>query len=299
MVLSHFYPRDTGSFESQLAADLAVAQWPGAKHQDLAAGEAIGRSVGAEVIALAQSDGFGLHSPGVPPVGEGYWVSSGTPIVASLYGARPFLILRALDAVDEYRRRRDGITIDLPRARRARTHRIDVRTRREPAGLEHGCRRRSHGADDICILHRGARGRNCVHLYTSHPAHHIRQCSGTLERAAPDAHAAERPYGEQRLDLRARLHAGTQDGELTGIGARECFRRDRSHGRGADRRQPGGIDQCHRHALPHHQHPGQQLPDAASLRRLVPAPGRGHCRHRPQMQGIQAEGAHGVAGSSP
>lgn len=93
-VLSFFYPGDAADLEATLVADLAGPEWPGAKHQDLTAGEAIGRAVGAEVIALAESDGFGLQSPGAPPIGPGFW-SSGTPSVASLYGARPFFMSSA------------------------------------------------------------------------------------------------------------------------------------------------------------------------------------------------------------
>lgn len=91
-VLSLFYPADAAAFEAQLDGDLGADQWPGAKNQDVAAGNAIGRSIGAAVVALAQSDGFNTQSPGLPPVGPGFWVSSGAPIVIQLFGTRPFFL---------------------------------------------------------------------------------------------------------------------------------------------------------------------------------------------------------------
>ncbi len=91
-VLSVFFPLDVAALEGQLDADLAAPQWPGATQEDPAAGEAIGRAVGAAVIAFAASDNSFALSPGVPPVGPGYWWSSGAPIVRSLYGARPFFM---------------------------------------------------------------------------------------------------------------------------------------------------------------------------------------------------------------
>lgn len=91
-VLSAFFPLDAASIEAQLDADLASPQWPGGRHQDAGAGEAIGRTVGAEVLALAASDNYLVVSPGLPPVGPGYWVSSGAPIVRSLHGVRPFFM---------------------------------------------------------------------------------------------------------------------------------------------------------------------------------------------------------------
>ena len=90
-VLAYFYPGDAGALEAALAADLAAPSWPGARHQDVAAGAAIGRAVGAATVELARSDGFGLLSPGTPPVGTGAWVPSGAP-ARGLLGVRPFVL---------------------------------------------------------------------------------------------------------------------------------------------------------------------------------------------------------------
>jgi membrane-associated phospholipid phosphatase len=94
-VLSRFFPLDSATLEAQLDADLAGAQWPGARHEDVASGEATGRTVGAEVNALAATDNYLVVSPGTPPVGPGYWVSSAAPIVRSLHGVRPFFLTSA------------------------------------------------------------------------------------------------------------------------------------------------------------------------------------------------------------
>ena len=91
-VLKVFYPLDAAALEAELAAQAAASRWPGEQTRDFAAGVALGRQVGAAVLALASTDGFGALSPGVPPVGPGRWVSSGAPIVRGGYGARPFFI---------------------------------------------------------------------------------------------------------------------------------------------------------------------------------------------------------------
>jgi membrane-associated phospholipid phosphatase len=94
-VLSSFFPTQAAALEAQLDADLAAAPWPGAQNQDEPAGEAIGRAVGAAVLALAATDNFNTAPTGVPPVGPGFWVSSAAPIVRSLHGTRPFFLSSA------------------------------------------------------------------------------------------------------------------------------------------------------------------------------------------------------------
>ncbi|MGH7467832.1 MAG: vanadium-dependent haloperoxidase [Longimicrobiales bacterium] len=88
-VLSSFFPASAASLEAQLDADIAADD---EKNRDAEDGEAIGRSVGAAVLAQAAADGFNTLNPGVPPVGPGYWVSSGAAIARSLYGTRPFFL---------------------------------------------------------------------------------------------------------------------------------------------------------------------------------------------------------------
>jgi len=91
-VLSSFFPLDVSTIESQLDGDLASPGWPGAKHEDAGAGEAIGRAVGSSVLAQAATDNYLVVPVGVPPVGPGFWVWNGQPIVRSLHGVRPFFL---------------------------------------------------------------------------------------------------------------------------------------------------------------------------------------------------------------
>lgn len=92
VVLSSFFPDDVAEIEGKLDAQQAQAPWRGAKHEDFAAGEALGRAVGAKVLVYAQSDRVGLADPGTPPVGPGFWQSNGGPIARGNYRARPFFI---------------------------------------------------------------------------------------------------------------------------------------------------------------------------------------------------------------
>ncbi len=91
-VLKSFFPLDGAAIDQQLATDLTGPEWPGAKNQDVAAGEAIGRKIGSATLAQAAADNYSVVPVGVPPVGPGYWVSSGSAIVRSLHGTRPFFL---------------------------------------------------------------------------------------------------------------------------------------------------------------------------------------------------------------
>lgn len=91
-VLSGFFPLDASTFEGQLDADLAAPGWPGERNDDEAAGEAIGRAMGAAVLAQAATDNYNVVPTGSPPVGPGYWTSSTAAIVRSLHGTRPFFL---------------------------------------------------------------------------------------------------------------------------------------------------------------------------------------------------------------
>ena len=96
-VLSAFFPLDVSTFENQLDADLAADPWPGEKNQDDAAGEAIGRAVGAAVMAQAATDNYLVMSPGAAPVGPGRWIPAPAPAtpVRGLLGTRPFFLTSA------------------------------------------------------------------------------------------------------------------------------------------------------------------------------------------------------------
>jgi hypothetical protein len=97
-VLSAFFPLDVAELEAALDAQEAADPWPGNKHEDFAAGEAIGRAIGARVNNFAKSDRVGLTDPGLPPTGPGYWIANGPPVRGFL-GARPFY----LSSTNEFR----------------------------------------------------------------------------------------------------------------------------------------------------------------------------------------------------
>ena len=97
-VLSVFFPLDVAELEAALDTQEEADPWPGDKHENFAAGEAIGRAIGARVNTFAQSDRVGLTDPGTPPVGPGYWIPNGPPVRGFL-GARPFY----LSSTDELR----------------------------------------------------------------------------------------------------------------------------------------------------------------------------------------------------
>jgi len=98
VVLKQFFPLDAAAIEAGLAEQKAWAPWPGAKHEDFDAGEALGRAVAAQVLLFATTDRVGLANPGTPPLGAGYWVWSGGPIVRGQYQARPLF----LDSQNEF-----------------------------------------------------------------------------------------------------------------------------------------------------------------------------------------------------
>jgi membrane-associated phospholipid phosphatase len=97
-VLNAFFPGQAATIEAALDAQEAADPWPGAQHADFAAGEEIGRAIGARVLDFAADDQVGVADPGTPPIGPGYWQWSGGPIVRGNYLARPFF----MDSPDEF-----------------------------------------------------------------------------------------------------------------------------------------------------------------------------------------------------
>lgn len=92
VVLRQFYPLDVTSINAELAAQRAESPFGSEHGKDFVAGESIGSETGTAVLALAASDNFGATSPGSPPAGAGFWVSSSAPIVRGGLGARPFFL---------------------------------------------------------------------------------------------------------------------------------------------------------------------------------------------------------------
>ena len=94
VVLSQYYPLTAATLETQLDADLAAQGWPGRKNQDATSGEAVGRAVGAAVLAQAATDNYLAVVPPTQPPGPGKWAPLPNP-VRSLFGVRPFFLTSA------------------------------------------------------------------------------------------------------------------------------------------------------------------------------------------------------------
>ena len=94
VVLSQFYPLSAATLETQFDADLAAQGWPGRKNQDATSGEAVGRAVGAAVLAQAATDNYLAVVPPTQPPGPGKWAPLPNP-VRSLFGVRRFFLTSA------------------------------------------------------------------------------------------------------------------------------------------------------------------------------------------------------------
>src|SRR5213593_2548853 len=97
VVLTYFDPGEAQRFEDMVQEQANAG--PGQPHPDFVRGEAVGRQVGAEAIARAQTDGFDLPWTGTVPVGSGVWFSSAKPpqppANGQLPGMRPFFLRSA------------------------------------------------------------------------------------------------------------------------------------------------------------------------------------------------------------
>jgi hypothetical protein len=97
VVLKSFYPQHATSIDAELAAQRAnppgTVASGGDWQRDFAAGEAIGRSVGAAVLAQAATDNLGVAPLPPQPAGTG-WIPAPAPAVPvkGFYGARPFFL---------------------------------------------------------------------------------------------------------------------------------------------------------------------------------------------------------------
>jgi len=90
--LSYLHPAEASALEARLDEYLAHESWPGDRHQDPAAGEAIGRAVAAQVVARAQTDGFFAPWTGTVPTGPGKWYSATAPVGPMVGQAKTFFL---------------------------------------------------------------------------------------------------------------------------------------------------------------------------------------------------------------
>jgi membrane-associated phospholipid phosphatase len=97
IVLKSFFPLDVASLDAKILAQRAATPWSGEANKDFAAGETIGRAIGAQVVAYAATDNSNLTTPPVNPGGPGKWI--GTNPIRGLYGTRTL----ALTSGDQFR----------------------------------------------------------------------------------------------------------------------------------------------------------------------------------------------------
>jgi hypothetical protein len=97
VVLKQFYPLDATIIDAELATQRAM--YGGVGQGAFDSGENLGREIGAAVLVQAASDNSGLTPLPTQPVGPGFWVSSGAPIVKGGFGTRPFF-LRSQDEIN-------------------------------------------------------------------------------------------------------------------------------------------------------------------------------------------------------
>ena len=97
VVLKSFFPLDGALLDAKLLAQRTAPSWPGEKNKNFAAGETIGRAIGALVVAYAATDGINRTAPPANPGGLGSW--TGVNAAIGFYGARTF----ALTSGDQFR----------------------------------------------------------------------------------------------------------------------------------------------------------------------------------------------------
>src|SRR6266576_375068 len=99
-VLTYLFPGSTQSFEDLVTAQASAG--PGQPHPWFARGEAIGREVGAGIVARARSDHFGLQLNPAPPVGPQYWTSN-SPTAPVAGGDMPGVTPWFLTSANQFR----------------------------------------------------------------------------------------------------------------------------------------------------------------------------------------------------
>ena len=90
VVLKFFFPLDSALLDEKLRTQKASSPWPEQPTKDVAAGETIGRTIGAQVLAYAASDNTNLTTRPANPGGPGTW--TGTNSVRGFYESRTFIL---------------------------------------------------------------------------------------------------------------------------------------------------------------------------------------------------------------
>lgn len=79
VVLSALFPSDASFFAAQLQQQESEAAASPRSASEFAAGEDVGRAIGAQIVAAAQSDNFNAVWTGTVPTGPGLWSSDFNP----------------------------------------------------------------------------------------------------------------------------------------------------------------------------------------------------------------------------
>jgi len=91
VVLKGFLPATAhATLDERLSVQLAGPPWAGEQQKDVAAGLALGRAIGADVVDYAATDGANLTLPPTNPAGAGNW--TGVNPFRGLYGARTLML---------------------------------------------------------------------------------------------------------------------------------------------------------------------------------------------------------------
>ena len=92
VVLSYLHPAETSALESRLEQYLAGEAAPNERYPTPESAVAIGRAVGAQMVARAEGDGFFATWTGTVPTGPGKWFSATTPVGAMVGKAKTYLL---------------------------------------------------------------------------------------------------------------------------------------------------------------------------------------------------------------
>jgi membrane-associated phospholipid phosphatase len=95
VVLAAQYPAEAAALNALVVAQANSPSWPGNQRKSFAAGEAIGRVVGQQILASEATDGFTAAWGGTVPVCPGCWFSATTPVFPRLAEMRPFFLTSA------------------------------------------------------------------------------------------------------------------------------------------------------------------------------------------------------------
>jgi membrane-associated phospholipid phosphatase len=98
VTMSYLFPAPASvqAFQELLTAQANAG--PGQPHPSFAAGEAIGRAVGAQIVARAIADHFNDANTAVPPVGPGFWTPNSPGLAVAggtLPGTTPWFLTSA------------------------------------------------------------------------------------------------------------------------------------------------------------------------------------------------------------